>query len=400
LASRVSVTDRDIESYYQERRDEFRQEEEVCASHILVKVQAAGAKEGHPDAEAKKLAAGILQRVQAGADFAALAKKESEDKGSAANGGDLGCFGRGRMQPELDNAAFALGAGQISNEPVKDSAGYHVIKVAAHHDETFLALALVKDRIRQMLLAQRTRALADEQAQTAEARIRKSGSLDDAAKALGLTVQRSQPLARGESTAPLSSPALVARAFELKPNETEKQAFPLPSGGTAFIALAEIQAPRVPEWKEVQERVKADLLEEKARERARSLAADLKARAEKLGLDKAAAALSLVRKETPSLVARGAALGDLGTNAALEDAAFGLAEKTLSEPVRVAAGYAVLRVLEKRAFDAQAFQKEKDQVTASLKQTRRGQFFQAYVAELRQRAVVDRRPEVLKRITG
>ena len=86
LRSRVTVTDRDLEAYYQQHREEFKEEEQACASHILVKVSAdAKAKEGHTEAEAKKLAEALLAQVKAGGDFAALAKKASEDQGSAAN---------------------------------------------------------------------------------------------------------------------------------------------------------------------------------------------------------------------------------------------------------------------------------------------------------------------------
>ena len=107
-----------------------------------------------------------------------------------------------------------------------------------------------------------------------------------------------------------------------------------------------------------------------------------------------------MRKETPSLVARGQPLGELGGGAALEEAAFSLPEKTLSEPVPAGGGYAVLRVLEKKAFDPQAFEREKAALSASLLEAKRGQFFQAYLAEIRQRAQVERRPEVFRRLLG
>jgi len=397
--TRVALTDRDIENYYNERRDEFRQEEEVCASHILFKLKATpDAKEGHTEDEAKRLAQGALERLKKGADFAAIAKKESEDKGSAAGGGDLGCFGRGRMMPEFENAAFSLAAGDTSSEPVKSSSGYHVIRVQTHRDETFLPLAQVKDRIRQLLTLQRARSLAEDQSQAIEAALRKGRSLEEAAKAQGLAVQSSQALARGETKPPLASAALVARAFELKRGEVEQQAFPLPNGGYAFIALADVQAPRLPELKEVQDQLRQELLQEKALERARVLAADLKARAEKQGLEKAAISLSLARKEMPSLAGRGQPLGDLGSGAALEQIAFSIPEKTFSEPVRAGSGYAVLRVLEKKAFDPQAFEREKAAVTASLQETKRDQFFQAYLNEIRQKARVERRPDVFRRL--
>ena len=108
----IAVTDRDLELYYQDHRDEFRQDAEACASHILVKVKQGDSGEGHSEAEAKTIAQGLLDQVKAGGDFAAIAKKSSEDQGSASRGGDLGCFGRGRMVPEFENAAFSLEPGQ------------------------------------------------------------------------------------------------------------------------------------------------------------------------------------------------------------------------------------------------------------------------------------------------
>ncbi len=92
LRPMVTVADRDVALYYQDHRDEFTQEEESCARHILVKVRTATDEggEGHGEEEARRIAQTLLERVRAGADFAALARASSEDQGSAASGGDLG----------------------------------------------------------------------------------------------------------------------------------------------------------------------------------------------------------------------------------------------------------------------------------------------------------------------
>jgi len=398
LQPQVAVVDRDLELYYQDHREEFRQEEEACASHILVKVKAGEAGEGHPDEEAKAIAQGLLDQVKAGADFAALAKKSSEDQGSAANGGDLGCFSAGRMVPEFDDAVFALEPGKVS-DLVKTSFGYHVIRLASRRESTVEPLAQVKERIRAIVTDSKVRELGEQKAQALAEALGKGRSLEEAAKAQGLAVQKSAPLARGETAPVLSSPTLVARVFAMKAGQTEKEGFALPQGA-AFVSLVEIQPARVPELAEVREKVRADLVEERAFEKARATATEVKTKAETASLDRAATAASLVRKETPSLTNRGQALGDLGTGGALEEAAFSLPEKTLSEPVRTASGWAVLRVLEKKPFDAAEFAKQKAQVAASLRQQKQGELFRAFVIAARDRYEVTRNAQAYRRALG
>ena len=154
------------------------------------------------------------------------------------------------------------------------------------------------------------------------------------------------------------------------------------------------------ELKDVREKVRSDLVEEAAYQQARTAAAGVKAKAETMGLERAAAAASLVRKETPALVGRGQALGDLGSGAALEEAAFSLPEKTTSDPVRTASGWAVLRVLEKKPFDAAEFAKQKGQVAASLRQQRQSELFRAFVVAARERYEIARDAKAYRRALG
>jgi peptidyl-prolyl cis-trans isomerase D len=399
LKPRVTVTDNEIETYFKDHQVEFKQPEQACASHILVKVKAGPeAKDGHPDDEAKKIADGLLAKVKAGGDFAEIAKKSSEDEGSAQNGGDLHCFGRGEMVPEFDGAVFSMNPGETS-DLVKSSYGYHIIRLASKTDETVPSLGTVRERIRPILVYQKVQAMANEKAQAVTALLARGRSLDDAAKEQGLTVQKSAPFARGDSPDPIASPALVARAFELKAGETEKEGFDV-RRGHAFIALAEVQPARPAELKDVQDKVKSDLVEDQAFEKAKAQAAELKAAGAKSDLEKAATAMKLVRKETPGLTGRGQPLGDLGSGMALDDTAFALPEKTLSDPVRVASGYAVLRVTEKKAFDPAAFEQQKASITSSLRQQKKSQLFQSFLEEARQRVTIERRPDVFKRLVG
>jgi peptidyl-prolyl cis-trans isomerase C len=121
--------------------------ERVAARHILIRT--AGSKvplrPGQPpepadpagkakyDAQAKAKADDIVRRLKAGEDFAKIARAESDDTGSGAEGGDLGSFTRGRMVPAFEQAAFSLKEGEIS-QPVKSDFGWHVIQVTGKYD--------------------------------------------------------------------------------------------------------------------------------------------------------------------------------------------------------------------------------------------------------------------------
>jgi foldase protein PrsA len=104
----IKVTEKELKEYYDNYKPKIR------ASHILVKDE--------------KTAKEIKAKLDKGEDFAKLAKKYSQDPGSAANGGDLGWFGPGKMVKEFEDAAYKLKVGQVS-DPVKTDYGYHIIKV-------------------------------------------------------------------------------------------------------------------------------------------------------------------------------------------------------------------------------------------------------------------------------
>lgn len=147
IAAYAASNKADIEKYYAEHPIEFTQEEKLKARHILVRID-----DKRPDAEAKKIAAGIRAQATA-ANFAALATKHSDDPGSKAKGGDLGEFTRGRMLPEFETAAFAMAEGKIS-DPVQTSFGYHIIYVEKKLPSSKQPLAAVEQDIARKLILQ------------------------------------------------------------------------------------------------------------------------------------------------------------------------------------------------------------------------------------------------------
>ncbi len=168
----VKVSEEEVRRFYEENRDKFTTPEQVRASHILIRV-APGASD-EEKGRARKKVAELRERALQGEDFAELARKHSEDPGSAANGGDLGFFTRDRMVKPFADAAFALKAGEVS-DVVETRFGYHVIKVTERKEATRHGFEEVKDQIQGYLearaLDQAIRAKVDELRKGAEIRM-------------------------------------------------------------------------------------------------------------------------------------------------------------------------------------------------------------------------------------
>ncbi|MGL5348861.1 MAG: peptidylprolyl isomerase [Peptostreptococcaceae bacterium] len=150
----TKISNEEIKKYYEDNKNEF-YKDEVKASHILISTLDENNKElsAEKKKEAKKKAEDVLKKAKAGDEFAALAKEYSDDKGSGSEGGDLGFFGKGKMVPEFEEAAFSLKVGEIS-EIVESQFGYHIIKVTDKVDEQ-QPLEDVKEKIQKTLLAKK-----------------------------------------------------------------------------------------------------------------------------------------------------------------------------------------------------------------------------------------------------
>ena len=138
IGKNAKLDEADVRKYFEAHKAEF---EQVRARHILIRVQGSPSpvRPGQKDlteAEALAKAQDLRKRIQAGEDFAQLARQESDDTGSGANGGDLGFFRHGQMVPSFEQAAFGLQPGEVG-EPVKSPFGYHVIKVEARESKSF-----------------------------------------------------------------------------------------------------------------------------------------------------------------------------------------------------------------------------------------------------------------------
>ncbi len=155
----VKVTDDEISKYYESNKDQYKEPEKFKIRHILIAVNTADKKTGKTDEQAKKEAEKIIADLNAGADFAKLAKEKSTDPGSKDKGGlltdrmgnEMVAKGGNEFVPEFANAAFALKAGQITAKPVKSEFGYHIIKVDVKTTEKQLTFDEAKEKIKKDL---------------------------------------------------------------------------------------------------------------------------------------------------------------------------------------------------------------------------------------------------------
>jgi peptidyl-prolyl cis-trans isomerase C len=148
----VTVTDGDIEEYYNKHQDEFQVPEKIKVSHILIAV-APDAPENEKK-EKKAQAEEILAKVKAGEDFSALAKKYSEDTKTKNKGGLLGFFSKGSKDPELEKAAFNLKKDEVSNL-ILTAKGYHIVKLLDKKEAKTKSLEESKNRISNKLQQQK-----------------------------------------------------------------------------------------------------------------------------------------------------------------------------------------------------------------------------------------------------
>jgi peptidyl-prolyl cis-trans isomerase C len=154
IASQINVSEEEIKKFYDQNPDKFRQEEMVRASHILIGIDnKAGVEEKRA---AREKAEKLHKELVNGADFAKLAKDNSTCP-SSKQGGDLGYFGKGKMVPQFEQAAFALQPGGLS-AVVETRFGYHIIKLADRKKAETISFSAARKKIEDYLRSQKTNA--------------------------------------------------------------------------------------------------------------------------------------------------------------------------------------------------------------------------------------------------
>lgn len=382
LEAAVQVTPDDLRKYYDDHRDQYRVPEQVKVSHILIKTPLPG-PDGKVDekgvAEAQRRAEDLLKQVKSGGNFEDLARKYSEDPGSAKQGGSLGWIGRGQTVPEFEKAAFSLPKGQIS-DLIKSSYGFHIIRVDDKQEAHAKTLDEVKSEIEPIIKHQKAQQLAQKKADDLLAQARKQ-TLDAAAQAQGVPVITSDFFSRrdmlpGLGPAPQFMDAVFAAQEKSPPDEASS------SQGIVIYDLLAIKPAATPTFDEIKTRVEEEFKNERSNILLTQKAQELSDRAKaEHDLKRAAKELGATMK-TSDLVLPDGQVPDVGSMSGQAAVAFTMKPGEITGPIGNGSDASVLQILELQQPTDADYAAKKDQIRDQLLQQKQQERFGLFVSNV------------------
>jgi peptidyl-prolyl cis-trans isomerase D len=385
LEAQTPVTQQELQAYYDQHRDEYRVPEQVKISHILIKTPLpgpAGKVDPKGVEEARKKAEDILKQLKAGANFAELAKKSSQDTESAKNGGSLGWVQRASIPaPEVARAAFSLPKGDTS-DVINAGYGFDILHIDDKQTAQFKTLEQVKEQIEPVLKQQKAARAAENTANSLTHQARTDG-LDKAAAAKKLPVVETDFFSRNDSLPGIgTSPQFMDAVFAAR-EKSPPDVAPLPKGFTVFELLA-VKPPATPSFQEIRSRVEDEFKNERVTVLLGQKTQELSDRAKAAhDLKKATKELGASLK-TSDFVLPDGQVPDIGSLSGPAAVVFSLKPGEISGPITAGGHGVVVELLDKQLPTDQDFAQKKDQIRDSLMQTRQNEMFELFVSNLRQ----------------
>ncbi len=375
-----TVSDAEVQQYYNAHQDQYTVKDQVRVRHILIAVpQGADAA---TDAKAKAKAEDLLKQIRGGADFAALAKANSDDPGSKAQGGELGFLQHGTTVPEFDKTAFSLPVGQTS-DVIKTQFGYHILQVEEKQSGHVRPVAEVKEVILPVLQQQKTFDVEQGFAAQLVADAKKDG-LDKAAARHGQHVITSDYLPR----------AALFRVFRIPPRSCRRRSLPrwgdapasVSTGdGYAVFQLVDVKAAHAPEFADYKPHVLDDYRQEKTPQLLSAKLNALAARAKVLGDLTKAAKEAKVDVKTSDLVAKDGQVPGIGAMSGPASVAFTLDKGAISQPINTGQSGIVLSVIDKQEPTPDDIAKNFDKTRDALREQKREEMFGVFAGTLTQK---------------
>src|SRR5580693_2378983 len=329
----VQVTHDELQSYYNQHRDQYRMAEQAKVSHILIKTPLPG-PDGKVDekgvAEAQRRAEDLLKQLKAGAKFEDLARKYSEDPGSAKEGGSLGWIGKGQTVPEFEKAAFSLPKGQIS-DLVKSSYGFHITRINNKQKAHIKTLDEEKDTIEPIIKHQKGQQVAQKKAEDLLKQARAQG-LDAAAAAAGVPLVTTDFISRKDMLPGLGPAQQFMDAVFTAEDKAPPDVAPASQGIAVFQLLA-IKPQSTPSFQEIRSKVEQEFLNERSSVLLAQKVQELSDRAKsEHDLKRAAKELGATLK-TSDLVLPDGQVPDIGSMSGPASVAFNLKPGEISGPL-------------------------------------------------------------------
>jgi peptidyl-prolyl cis-trans isomerase D len=384
LMGEVQVSPQELQAYYDRQRDQYRVPDEVKVSHILIKTPSAG-PDGKVDdkavEEARKKAEDVLKQLKGGAKFEDLAKKYSDDPGSAKQGGSLGWIGHGRTVPEFDKAAFAQAKGQTS-ELIKSNFGFHIIRTEDKHEAHVKTVEEVKSEIEPLIRQQKVSRAIESAGNALLDQARKEG-LDKAATGKGVNVVTTDFVSRTDILPGIgSSPQLMDAVF----SEREKSPPDMAQigQGAVIFQVVGVKPPSTPSFEEIRSKVENEFKNERASILLAQKNQELADRA-KAGHDlkKAAKELGATMK-TSDFVRPDGQVPDIGSMAGQASVAFSMKPGEISGPVSAGTNGVVIKILERQEPTDQDFAAKNDSIRDELLRNKQQDLFGMFLNNLRQ----------------
>ncbi|CAH9019012.1 SurA N-terminal domain-containing protein [Candidatus Nitrosacidococcus sp. I8] len=277
LAKEAPISEEELQAFYEETKAQYTKPEQRRVSHILISL-APDASEKDKQAAQERIDA-ILVTLK-DKSFEEVAKEDSQDSGSARNGGDLGFFGKGTMDPAFEEAAFSLkNVGDIT-DPVLSKFGYHIIKLTDTHTGEVKAF----DQVKEDLVAKyRQRKVEDEFYEKADTldnlAYENPSSLEIAANALGLPIETSNPFSKdGLGTAGImTNPKIIETAFseEVLDEGVNSQTIELGDHNLVVLRINKSIPTHIPEFSDIHEKVQAKMILAESKIKAETLGQQL-----------------------------------------------------------------------------------------------------------------------------
>lgn len=379
----VQITQDDLRSYYDQHRAQYQVPEQVKVSHILIKTPLPG-PDGKVDekgvAEAQHRAEDLLKQLKSGAKMEDLAKKYSEDPGSAKQGGSLGWIGKGQTVPEFEKTAFSLPKGQVS-DLVKSSYGFHIIRVDDKQEAHTKTLDEVKPEIEPLLKHQKAQQIAQKQAQILLKQAREQKSLDAAAAAQKIPVINSDFFARKDMLPGLGPSTQFMDAVFSEAENAPPDVAPASQGMVVFQLLA-VKPAATPTFEEIRSRVEEEFKNERSSQLLNQKIQELSDRAKaEHDLKRAAKELGATVK-TSDFVLPDGQVPDVGSMGGQASVAFNMKPGEISGAINNGANAVVLEVLENQQPTEADYAAKRDQIRDQLLQQKQQERFGLFVASL------------------